>query len=150
MADLSKVIEFNTSCIFEPVQRAATVALQQGEPEIAKLKKTLARTRSLLKDSLLSLPGVEVPDAEGAMYVFFRVAGHDDSLALAKQLVREVGLGLAPGSAFGPEGNGWLRWCHAVSSETKLLDGVDRLSTFLSRSKTGTTTSAMHRGRMSP
>jgi aspartate aminotransferase len=150
MADLSKVIEFNTSCIFEPVQRAATVALQHGEPEIAKLKKMLARTRSLLKDSLLSLPGVEVPDAEGAMYVFFRVAGHEDSLALAKQLVREVGLGLAPGSAFGPEGNGWLRWCHAVGSETKLLDGVDRLSTFLSRGKTGTATSAVHRGRMSP
>jgi aspartate aminotransferase len=134
-ADLTKVIEYNFSCMFEPVQRAAVVALQQGEPEIARMRGILNRTRALLKESLTALPGVEAPDAGGAMYVFFRIAGHDDSLALAKQLVSEVGLGLAPGSAFGPEGDGWLRWCHAVSSEAKLLDGVDRLSNFLSRSK---------------
>ncbi|WP_206958405.1 pyridoxal phosphate-dependent aminotransferase [Trinickia acidisoli] len=134
-ADLAKVIEYNFSCVFEPVQRAASVALLHGEPEVARLKRRLADTRALLKDALVSLPDVEVPDAGGAMYMFFRIAGRDDSLALAKQLVSEVGLGLAPGSAFGAEGNGWLRWCHAVSADAKLLDGVDRLRTFLSQSK---------------
>jgi aspartate/methionine/tyrosine aminotransferase len=106
-ADLTKVIEYNFSCMFEPVQRATVVALQQGEPEITRLRGMLTRTRA--QESLTALPGVEAPDAGGAMYVFFRIAGHDDSLALAKQLVSEVGLGLAPGSAFGPERNGWLR-----------------------------------------
>ena len=134
-ADLGKLIEYNFSCMFEPVQRAAAVALQQGEPEVAQLREMLARTRSLLKHSLSTLPGVEVPDAGGAMYVFFRIASHSDSLALAKQLLGEVGLGLAPGSAFGAEGNGWLRWCHAVNSDAKLLDGVDRLGSFLARHK---------------
>ncbi len=132
-ADLGKLIEYNFSCMFEPVQRAAAVALQQGEPEVARLREMLAHTRSLLKRSLSALPGVEVPDAGGAMYVFFRIAGHGDSLALAKQLLGEVGLGLAPGSAFGAEGNDWLRWCHAVNSDAKLLDGVDRLGSFLAR-----------------
>ena len=47
------------------------------------------------------------------MYAFFRVAGHDDSLAFAQALVRGHGLGLAPGVAFGPEAEGWLRWCFA-------------------------------------
>ena len=37
-ADLGKVIEYNFSCIFEPVQRAATVALQQGEAHVAQLR----------------------------------------------------------------------------------------------------------------
>lgn len=134
-ADLSKLIEYNFSCMFEPVQRAASIALQQGEPDIVRLRARLTHTRSLLKHALLSLPGVEVPDAGGAMYAFFRIAGHADSLVLAKQLLGEVGLGLAPGSAFGAEGNGWLRWCHAVSSDAKLLDGVDRLGSFLARSK---------------
>ena len=132
-ADLAKVIEYNFSCMFEPVQRAASVALQRGEPEVARLRAMLAHTRSLLTNALGTLPGIEVPDAGGAMYVFFRVAGYHDSLALAKQLVSDVGLGLAPGSAFGDEGNGWLRWCHAVSSDAKLLDGVDRLARFLAR-----------------
>lgn len=131
MADIAKLIEYNFSCIFEPIQRAASVALEQGEPEVARLRQMLSHSRALLSNALMSLHGVEVPDAGGAMYVFLRIAGHNDSLDLAKKLVSEVGLGLAPGSAFGPEGDGWLRWCHAVSSDEKLLDGVERLSRFL-------------------
>jgi aspartate/methionine/tyrosine aminotransferase len=130
--DLGKIIEYNTSCIFEPVQRAATVAIAQGEPEVAKLRAQLTATREMLVSELRALPGVVVPEAGGAMYVFFRIAGWDDTLGLAKRLVEEAGLGLAPGGAFGPEGEGWLRWCHATSPE-KLLDGVARLKAFLAR-----------------
>lgn len=132
-ADLGKVIEYNFSCIFEPIQRAAAVALAQGEAHVAQLRTGLVDSRRLLVDALRAVPGVEVPDAGGAMYVFFRLQGHGDSLDLAKRLVSEVGLGLAPGSAFGPEGNGWLRWCHAVADGAKLLDGVERLARFVGR-----------------
>jgi len=128
--DFTKIIEYNTSCILEPIQRAATVALQQGEPEVAKLRAGLTATRELLVGELQALPGVVVPEAGGAMYVFFRIEGFDDTLTLARRLVEEAGLGLAPGGAFGPEGEGWLRWCHATSAE-KLRDGVGRLKRFL-------------------
>lgn len=132
MGDLGKIIEYNTSCMLEPVQRAATVALQQGETEVAKLRAGLTATRDLLVSELRALPGVVVPEAGGAMYVFFRIEGQDDTLTLATRLVEEAGLGLAPGGAFGPEGDGWLRWCHATSPE-KLRDGVARLRKFLGR-----------------
>jgi aspartate/methionine/tyrosine aminotransferase len=135
-ADLGKVIEYNFSCMFEPVQRAAAIALRDGEADISRLRQRLSHTRTVLANALAALPGVEVPEAGGAMYVFFRIAGHDDSLALAKALVGEVGLGLAPGAAFGPEGNGWLRWCHAIGSDARLADGVERLRTFLARHRT--------------
>jgi aspartate/methionine/tyrosine aminotransferase len=69
---------------------------------------------------------VEVAVPEGTMYVFFRIDGMNDSLAFCKRLVREHGLGLAPGSAFGPEGEGYVRWCFAASQE-KLAEGVRRL-----------------------
>src|SRR5690606_949262 len=88
--DLAKLIEYNTSCMFEPIQRAATIALQQGEPGIAQLRAMLSHTRTLLSSALSLLPNVEVPDAGGAMYLFFRIHGHEDSLALAKRLVNEV------------------------------------------------------------
>ena len=129
--DLGKITEYNFSCIFEPAQRAAAVALERGESEVARLRTMLSQTRKLLTDALQTIPGVEVPEAGGAMYVFFRIAGQSDSLTLAKQLVSEVGLGLAPGAAFGAEGEGWLRWCHAVTDSTKLLAGVDRLASFV-------------------
>jgi aspartate/methionine/tyrosine aminotransferase len=60
------------------------------------------------------------------MYAFFKVEGVTDSLAFCKRLVREHGLGLAPGSAFGPEGEGFVRWCFAASHE-RLAEGVKRL-----------------------
>jgi aspartate/methionine/tyrosine aminotransferase len=141
--DLAKLIEYNFSCVFEPVQRAAVAALAQGEPDVARLRTELQSTRRVLSEALRALPGVEVPEAGGAMYAFFRLDGLADSLDLAKRLVAEVGLGLglglglAPGAAFGPEGDGWLRWCHAVSDPQKLLAGVDRLASFVSRHRPG-------------
>jgi aspartate/methionine/tyrosine aminotransferase len=110
IAELSKVIEYNTSCAPRFVQAGALAALgEEGEAAIAALMDRLARSRRLLVDGLRRLPGVEVPEARGAMYAFFRVAGRPDDMALAHALVTEARLGLAPGSAFGPEGEGWLR-----------------------------------------
>ena len=63
------------------------------------------------------------------MYVFFKVEGVNDSLAFCKQLVRDAGLGLAPGSAFGPEGEGFVRWCFAVqrrAARRRALHGYAR------------------------
>ena len=73
----------------------------------------------------------DVATPHGGMYAFFRIDGHDDSLALAKRLVTEAGLGLAPGAAFGIEAEGWLRWCFASHDPARLSLGVERLRRFL-------------------
>jgi len=130
IADATKLVEYNFSCIFEPTQRAATAAIVEGEAEVQRLRAHLARTRALLVEGLRGMNRVSVPEAGGAMYAFLRIEGYGNSLELAQRLVREVGLGLAPGAAFGAEGEGWLRWCHAVSEE-KLVDGLERLKDFL-------------------
>jgi aspartate/methionine/tyrosine aminotransferase len=64
------------------------------------------------------------------MYAFFSVDGMSDSLAFCKRLLREQGLGLAPGAAFGPEGEGYVRWCFAAGEE-RLAEGVRRLKAAL-------------------
>jgi aspartate/methionine/tyrosine aminotransferase len=128
--DLGKLLEYNTSCVAEPAQRAGAAALVQGEDEVARLRAHLARTRDFLVRRLSGMPGIEVPEAGGAMYAFFRIQGRHDSVQLARQLVAHAGLGLAPGLAFGPEGEGWLRWCHAVRMEALEL-GTQRLDQFL-------------------
>jgi aspartate/methionine/tyrosine aminotransferase len=61
------------------------------------------------------------------MYAFFKVNGVSDSLAFCKKLVAQAGLGLAPGIAFGPEGEGFVRWCFA-SGEDRLAQGIERLT----------------------
>jgi aspartate aminotransferase len=129
--DLAPLIEYNTSCVSEFSQRAATVALSQGEPYVLQQRAELAATKDRLTAALHQLPGVEVPEADGAMYAFLRIAGQIDSVALARRLVDQAGLGLAPGRAFGPEGEGWLRWCYAAKWSKNEL-GIERLAKFLS------------------
>ena len=131
MADLAALLEFNVSCVSEFTQRAGVVALQQGEPYVQQVRAELAGTQSRLTTALRELPHLDVPHSEGAMYLFLRVAGENNSVALAKRLIEQVGLGLAPGRAFGPEGEGWLRWCYA-SDWAKIESGIERLSRFLS------------------
>ena len=130
MPDLGKLIEYNTSCSPVFVQRAGVVALREGEPTVDATRERLRRARDRLVDALLTLPGVQVAPPAGAMYAFFRVDGVTDSMAFCRRLVREAKLGLAPGSAFGPEGEGFVRWCFAASDE-RLDEGVARLAQFL-------------------
>jgi len=132
LPDLGKLIEYNTSCSPVFVQRAGVVAISEGEATVAHTLQRYRGARDFLVGALNALPGVEAPAPEGAMYVFFRVAGVSDSLDFCKRLVREARLGLAPGSAFGPEGNGFVRWCFAAS-EHRLANGVRRLGAFLRR-----------------
>ena len=129
-ADLAKLIEYNTSCAPVFVQRAGVAALNEGEPQIARTLERLRRAREFLLGELASVPGVTVAAPDGAMYAFLRVEGVADSLEFCKRLVRETGLGLAPGAAFGAEGEGFVRWCFAASVP-RLADGVARLRKML-------------------
>ncbi|MCA7888158.1 pyridoxal phosphate-dependent aminotransferase [Burkholderia contaminans] len=136
MADLSKLVEYNTSCAPGFVQAAGEVALRDGEPFVRSFVAALRDARDHLVAALRTLPGVEVPPPPGAMYLFLRLPGASDSLAFCKTLVREAGLGLAPGSAFGPEGEGFVRWCYACDP-ARLDAGVERLRRFLARFAAG-------------
>ncbi|MDB5998689.1 MAG: aminotransferase [Rhizobacter sp.] len=125
---VGKLIEFNTSCAPVFVQRAGLQALQEAAQAVPALVAKLQRCRDTLLPQLMALDGVEVAVPQGGMYAFFRLAGENDSLALAKRLVVEAGLGLAPGAAFGSEAEGWLRWCFASRDPARLTQGVERLA----------------------
>ena len=128
MPAIGKLIEFNTSCAPVFVQRGGLAALAQADGYVPTLVEHLRRCRDTLLPRLAALPGVKVAVPEGGMYAFLRVAGQDDSLAFAKRLVVDAGLGLAPGSAFGDEAEGWLRWCFASRDPQRLVRGVERLA----------------------
>jgi aspartate/methionine/tyrosine aminotransferase len=123
---IGKLIEYNTACVPVFVQRAGLAAVQSGEKVIQRTVERYRRARDFLIPQLNDIPGVQAATPPGAMYAFFRVEGMTDSLAFCKKLVVDANLGLAPGIAFGPEGEGFVRWCFA-SSEERLMDGVERL-----------------------
>ena len=128
---MGKLVEFNTSCASVFTQRAGIVALQRTDEVTPRVVAHLKHCRDTLVPLLKGLRGVEVEAAKGGMYAFFKLAGFDDSLVVAKRLVAEAGLGLAPGNAFAPEAQGWLRWCFASKEAARLAQGVDRLAAWL-------------------
>lgn len=130
MADLGKLIEYNTSCTPGFIQRAGVVAVERGDEIVAHTVARYQVARDFLHARLNAMPRITTPRPKGAMYLFFKVDGVTDTLALCKQLVVDAGLGLAPGSAFGPQGEGYVRWCFASSLE-RLEEGARRLERFL-------------------
>ena len=132
-AHMGKLIEFNTSCASTFVQRAGVVALQRASEVTPRVVAHLKACRDTLVGELQQLPGVELTTPDGGMYAFFRLPGHTDDLQTAKRLVAEAGLGLAPGSAFAPEAQGWLRWCFASKDLSRLTLGAERLRGWLAK-----------------
>ena len=130
---VGKLIEFNTSCAPVFVQRAGLAALKGIEDVTPRVVAHLKLCRDTLVPLLQAVPGVQVAPALGGMYAFFRLEGHPDSLVTAKRLVTEAGLGLAPGSAFSPEADGWLRWCFASKDPQRLVEGVRRLAQWVAQ-----------------
>ncbi|EIF31599.1 aspartate/tyrosine/aromatic aminotransferase [Burkholderia sp. Ch1-1] len=133
--DLGKLVEYNTSCAPAFVQHAGIAAIEQGESFTRELVHDLKASRDHLVRALSAVPGVDVKAPPGAMYLFFSMPGAAHSLELCKAMVRGVGLGVAPGSAFGPQGEGFVRWCYACDT-ARLDEGVERLKRFLAQQTT--------------
>ena len=135
---IGKLVEFNTSCAPVFVQRAALSAIERTAEVTPQLVSHLKRCRDTLVPLLQALPGVQLASPKGGMYAFFRLenqARYGDSLAVAKRLVLDAGLGLAPGDAFmvnpTPDARGWLRWCFASQDPDRLVQGAGRLERWL-------------------
>lgn len=131
LASMGKLIEFNTSCASTFVQRAGLAAMARADEVTPNVVAHLKACRDALVPGLQALPGLELALPKGGMYAFFKLPLAGDSLTIAKRLVKEAGLGLAPGAAFAPQANGWLRWCFASRDIARLHAGVTRLQNWL-------------------
>jgi aspartate/methionine/tyrosine aminotransferase len=125
-----KLVEFNTACAPPFLQRAAVVALEEGEPFIATMRERCRVGRDLLIDGLRRYPRVHVAPPVGAFYAFCRIDGLADSFAFAKEVLARVKVGVAPGAAFGPPGEGYLRLCFA-GAPSRLETALERLGPML-------------------
>ena len=109
------------------VQRAGIVAVQDGEPFVDEIVARYRSARDLVTARVASIPQLSLPRPEAAFYAFIRVDGIRDSVAFAKDLLIRTGVGLAPGAAFGENGDQYLRLCFAATAPT-LERAFDRLA----------------------
>ena len=106
-------------------QFGAIEALRHGEEFIQQQVELWRKNRDIVMQRLGSMEGVDLPHIDATFYAFFKVEKHPDCMELAKHLIDEANLSLAPGCAFGKVGASYMRLCFAVS-EDKLHEALNR------------------------
>ena len=126
---ISEIVEITHSGVAPFVQQAGVAAVADTDV-VAAFRAHCTRGRQLAGEALAGLNGLHYAAPDGAFYAFVGVEGLRDSLSLAKRLVTEHGVAVAPGVAFGSSGEGYLRVCFAQSPQrleramSRLRDGL--------------------------
>ena len=120
--------EFNIACPAGFIQEAGLAMIEQGEAEVSLLQHKLRKALTLTRTRLKHFEDISFIEPDGAFYCFFSVRGLTDSLAFAHALLAQTKVGLAPGLAFGPAGEGYLRLCYAQDEQilNKAFDRLDK------------------------
>ncbi|TPJ29670.1 pyridoxal phosphate-dependent aminotransferase [Mesorhizobium sp. B2-7-2] len=105
------LIQYSTSGVAQFMQRGAVAALDEGDGFIAGQVERARAARDLVCGILGATGKARFTVPQGAFYLFFRVDGITDSRAAAFDIVDNANVGLAPGTAFGPGGEAFLRLC---------------------------------------
>lgn len=129
---LTNLIQYSTSGVAQFMQKGAIAALDHGDDFVrANIERALT-SRDILCDALIATNRVETRKPEGALYAFLKIDGVADSRAEAFRIVDETGVGLAPGTAFGPGGSGFMRACF-LRDPRQIEDAAQRLSDYIRR-----------------
>jgi aspartate/methionine/tyrosine aminotransferase len=129
---VENLIQYSTSGVAVFMQRAGIAALDKGEVFVRHMIERSRKGRELTVNVLGKSNRIRLAPPDGAFYAFFSVDGEKDSRALAMKLIDEAGVGLAPGTAFGPGAEPFLRLCFARSPESVEIV-VNRISDWLKR-----------------
>ena len=115
------------SCVNTPAQRAVVAALEGSQRRVTDAaehyRSNLAHAASLLRER-----GIRYLEPTGAFYLWIDVshASQGDVAEWAERFLLEKRVAVAPGSAFGRMGEGWIRLCVAAALDD-LLEGIRRL-----------------------
>lgn len=131
---IENLVQYSTSGVAAFMQRAAVTALEEGEDFIGFQVERARRGRAILCDTLAATGRVRFAPPAGAFYLFFAIDGEPDVARLGLRLVDEANVGLAPGTAFGSAGAGFMRACFAAGEPT-LTEAAGRLAEWLERTR---------------
>ncbi|AQQ03049.1 aspartate aminotransferase [Roseibium algicola] len=124
------LIQYSTSGVPSFSQWGAVAALTEGRAFLQEQVARARKGRDCVLKGLQGLNRVKVLPPDGAFYLFFSIEGVTDTRNFALDLVRQTGVGLAPGTAFGKGGEHHLRLCYA-RREDHLEEAVRRISTWI-------------------
>jgi aspartate/methionine/tyrosine aminotransferase len=129
---IEDLVQYSTSGTAVFMQRAATVAMDEGEEFVARQIARARESRDIVVNGLAATGHVRFADPAGAFYLFFAIDGEPDTRRLALRLVDEAGVGIAPGAAFGAAGAGFMRLCFARDPD-QVRTATERIAAWVAR-----------------
>lgn len=129
---IENLIQYSGSGVATFLQRAGVAALDRGEGFVEHMIGRARRGRQILCEALAGTGRVQFAPVQGAFYLFFKVDGKPDVRRLGLEIVDEANVGMAPGTAFGPGGEGFMRACF-LSSPERITEAAGRLVDWLKR-----------------
>lgn len=129
---MTLLMETLASCVSPFIQASAEEAIVSNQDYISEMINTFRVRRDLMHKELQNIPLIDSLKPEGAFYIFSNIkkTGLTD-IEFSDRLLKEYGVASCPGSFFGNNGKGYVRFCFATS-EGNILEGASRLKKFIS------------------
>ncbi len=127
---IENLVQYSTSGVAQFIQQGAVAALDEGDGFVAENIEKARRSRDILCEALTATNRVETLKPEGALYSFLRIDGLADTRRAAIDIVDKTGVGLAPGTAFGPGGASFMRACF-LRDPAIITTAADRLQDYI-------------------
>ncbi|MEM3387291.1 MAG: pyridoxal phosphate-dependent aminotransferase [Nitrososphaerales archaeon] len=128
---MAKVQMYSSACIPSFIQKAAVEALHSQQSFFDDVLREYRRRRDTLCNILSDCPYLSFKKPKGAFYLFPRLKGIEiPSKDLVMKMIKEIGVAVVPGSAFGKLGEGCIRISYATSID-KVEEGARRITKFL-------------------
>lgn len=129
--ELFKIFQTMVTCVSTPDQWAGVAAYNDGDQAIDDMKGEYNHRRNMIVDRMTAM-GFDIPNPAGAFYVFPRIPAKygDDDQSFALDLAEKAKVGVIPGSAFGPGGQGYFRFSYAAAYED-IAVAMDRMAAFM-------------------
>ena len=125
------LIQYSNSGVAQFMQRGAVAALDQGDDFVAEQVERARQARDIVGAALKGTGRAVFSLPQGAFYQFFAIDGLPDARKAAFEFVDHANVGLAPGTAFGPGGEGFLRLCFRRRLD-QLDEAMNRLAGWIS------------------
>jgi alanine-synthesizing transaminase len=119
LARLKSYLDYGS---FQPLQIAATVALREARDQPAQAAEVYEGRRNALCDGL-TRAGWEVARPKATMFVWARIPTDEHAQGFALRLLREAHVAVSPGSGFGADGEGFVRFA-LVENEQRIAQAV--------------------------
>jgi aspartate/methionine/tyrosine aminotransferase len=128
---IERLISNSVSCTATFVQEAAVAALDGPQDAVDRMRDEFDGRRHAIVKGLNGLPGVRCLEPDGAFYAFPNISGTGfSSRELADRLLEEAGVACLSGTAFGANGEGFVRFSYANSLEN-IQEALQRVDTLL-------------------